>query len=55
MTESIALATQRTRFAALMRRHVRPDDRYLSDDSLVRAIFLRYEVERDRPLIDPNE
>lgn len=43
------------RFLEIMRRHVWPDDQYLTDDEVVRKAFERYDHWRNQPLIDPNE
>ena len=43
------------RLQQIMRRHVRDEDRHLSDDALVRVVFARYEDAYRQPLIDPNE
>jgi hypothetical protein len=49
------LVRQRARLLDVLRRHVRVEDIALSDDDFVRTVFKRYAVEREWPLLDPNE
>lgn len=50
-----SVVDQRARFNELMRRHVREEDKALTDDGFVRMVIYRYEQARSDYLIDPNE
>lgn len=41
------------RMTRILKRHIPKG--VMSDDAFIREIFRRYEVDRGRPLIDPNE
>ena len=48
-------ADLRTKLIRILGRHIRDADVVLTDDEFVRQVFIRYEIERARPLIDVNE
>ncbi len=50
-----SVVDQRARLNELMRRHVREEDKLLTDDGFVRIVIHRYEQFRDQALIDPAE
>lgn len=43
------------RLVEILRRHIRDDDAGLSDALFVQRVYERFNIDRNAPLIDPNE